>query len=540
MLGLMQDVPLTTTAIFDRAVTYWATRTIVTRTGRGLERVSVADFGERTRRLAAALDSLGLSADARVGSFAWNTERHLELYFAVPGTGRVLHTINIRYFQEQIRFCVDHAADEAIFVDRGLGKLLAPLLPQLHSVRCVVVMPDGTDDELPDDPRVIDWDDLLSGQDPADLTGRVRDENTASGLCYTTGTTDNPKGVLYSHRSTWLHANAHLLASSGRITDRDVVMPVVPMFHAMAWGMPYSSMLAGASLVMPGADLSPGALLDLIESEKVTYSAGVPTIWMGMLGLLPGRDVSSLDRIMGGGSAVPPTLSEAWREAIGMPLTQGWGMTESSPVGAMTTFRKEIAEADADVQARTRGTAGLTLVGIEARIIDPETGALLPWDDKATGELQTHGPWVARQYFGTDAPGDQFTPDGWLRTGDVAAISPLGYIRLVDRTKDLIKSGGEWISSIDLENMIMMHPAVLEAAVIAVPDEKWMERPLACVVVRPGCELTGDQVRDYVGERVPRWQVPDEVVFVDEIPKTSVGKFSKKDLRDRFATAKRR
>jgi fatty-acyl-CoA synthase len=535
MLGLMQDVPLTTSAIFGRAVRFWGERTIVTATAAGKERVTFAEFADRVRRLAEGLDALRLSVDARVGTFGWNTEHHLQLYFAVPGTGRVLHTINIRYFADQIRYCVNHAEDEAIFVDRSLGPALAPLLAEMPTVRHVVVMPDGSDAELPADPRVLDFDELVSGCGGIEFGDRVRDENQASGLCYTTGTTGDPKGVLYSHRSTWLHANAHLSAAGMRITDTDTVMPVVPMFHAMAWGLPYSSVLAGASLAMPGSDLSPAGLLDLIESERVTYTAGVPTIWMGMLPLLQDREVSSLNRILGGGSAVPPALNAAWQKATGMPITQGWGMTESSPVGAVATFRQEVAEGDADLQASIGATQGMPLVGIEARIVDPTTGEALPWDDTATGELQTHGPWVARQYYGSAEPGEQFTEDGWLRTGDVAAISPLGYVRLVDRTKDLIKSGGEWISSIDLENLIMTHPDVLEAAVIAVPDPKWMERPLACVVPRAGRELSAEEVLGFLAERIARWQLPDDVVFLEEIPKTSVGKFSKKDLRNRFA-----
>jgi fatty-acyl-CoA synthase len=341
--------------------------------------------------------------------------------------------------------------------------------------------------------------------------------------------------VLYSHRSIWLHSNAGLSAFTARVTDADNVMPVVPMFHAMAWGLPYTAMAAGATLTMPGPDLSPAGLLDLIASERVTYSAGVPTIWMGMLPLLGNYDVSSLQRVMCGGSAVPRSLSEGWRKAIGVPITQGWGMTETSPVASMSSLRSELAGATADELAEVRATAGIAIAGLEMRIADTETGELLPWDDKSTGEVQVRGPWVARQYFRTDGPGEQFTDDGWLRTGDVGAISPLGYLRLVDRTKDLVKSGGEWISSVEIENLIMGHPKVAEAAVIAVPHPKWMERPLACVVVRPGEELDRDEMLTFLGEHLSRWQVPDDVVFIDEIPKTSVGKFSKRTLRERFA-----
>lgn len=536
MLGLMQDVPLTTTAILDRAVQLWGNRTIVTSTVVGPTTTEVRTFGKHTRRLAAALDALDLTPDARIGTFCSNTEHHLQLYFAVPATGRVLHTINIRYSPEQIRYCIGHASDEAVFVDRGLCQTLLPILQQMEAVRYVVIVPDGTDHIIPPDRRIIHWADLVENTTELDWEGRISNEDQAAGLCYTTGTTGNPKGVLYSHRSIWLHANAHLLASTSAITDRDTVMPVVPMFHAMAWGLPYAAVLAGANLVMPGADLSPAALLGLIDTRHVTYSAGVPTVWMAMLPLLPSADLSSLNRIMMGGSAVPPSLLAQWHEATGSIPIQAWGMTESSPVGAMTTLRRELAGAEVSARLAAHGTAGIPLVGVQARILEPGTATQAPWDDTTTGELQIRGPWVARQYYGTTSPGEQFTDDGWLRTGDVAAISPLGYIKLVDRTKDLIKSGGEWISSIDLENLLMTHPAVTEAAVIAVPDPKWIERPLACVVRRDGVSLSRSDVIEFLIDRLPRWQVPDDVVFVDEIPKTSVGKFSKKDLRDQYAT----
>ncbi|MEP6599993.1 MAG: long-chain fatty acid--CoA ligase [Actinomycetota bacterium] len=535
MLGLMQDMPLTTTMLFRRGEQYWGDRTVATRTATGIERTSFADLAVHVRRLAGALDGLGLSADARVGSLGWNTGRHLGLYFAVPGSGRILHTINIRYFPDQITYSVNHAEDEAVFVDRSLLPLFRRLIPHLDTVRHIIVMDDGASAEMPDDPRIIDYDDLVAGSDEVDFSDRISDENQAAALCYTTGTTGNPKGVLYSHRSTWLHANAGLGSYGARVTDRDNVLPVVPMFHAMAWGMPYTAWAAGARITMPGPDLSPAGLVSLIESERVTYAAGVPTIWMGMLPLLADHDVSSLDRVMCGGSAVPKALSEGWRDAIGVPITQGWGMTETSPVASMSTLRAEHEDASEAEQADVRATQGMALAGIELRIADAETGEVLPWDDKATGEVQARGPWVARQYYRTDSPGEQFTADGWLRTGDVAAVSPQGYLRLVDRTKDLIKSGGEWISSVDVENEIMSHPKVAEAAVIALPHPKWMERPFACVVTKPGETMTRDEVLDYLRERLSGFQVPDDVAFVEEIPKTSVGKFSKKTLRDRFA-----
>ena len=535
MLGLMQDYPLTIDSILRRGELLYPDAPIATKTVAGIDRTTIKGMATDARRLGGAFDSLGLSSDARVGSFAWNTARHLSLYFAVPMSGRVLHTINIRYFGEQVVYSINHAEDEAIFVDRSLLPLFSKYLGQLDTVRHIVVMDDGAPSELPDDPRIHQWADVVDTADELDLNDRVRDENTGAALCYTTGTTGNPKGVLYSHRSIWLHSNAGTAAMGVAISDRDNILPIVPMFHAMAWGMPYTGVQAGAAITMPGPDLSPAGLLNLIESERVTYAAGIPTIWMGMLPLLEGRDVSSLTRLMSGGSATPRVLSEGFRQAIGLPITQGWGMTETSPVASLSTLRGDLVDADEDTQADLRATAGLPLYGVEVRITDPETREILPWDDEASGELEVRGPWVTRQYYRTDEPGEQFSPDGWLRTGDVAQISSLGYIRLVDRTKDLVKSGGEWISSVDLENNIMAHPSVAEAAVIAVPHPKWMERPLACVVLKPGATATRDEILDFLRGRVGAWQLPDDVVFIDEVPKTSVGKFSKKTLRDKFA-----
>ncbi|MCW2495690.1 long-chain fatty acid--CoA ligase [Jatrophihabitans sp.] len=534
MQSLMQDIPLTTNWIFDRGVQYFGTKTVTTVTATGRQTQSYADVAEETRRLAAAIDSLGISPGGRVGTFAWNTARHLGLYFAIPGTGRIMHTVNIRYFAEQVIYTVDHAEDEAIFVDRSLLPLLGQYLPSLHGVKHVIVMDDGATTEIPDDPRILDYDELLASVEPIDFSDRVSDERQGAALCYTTGTTGNPKGVLYSHRSTWLHSNACLTTSVFALTEADRILPVVPMFHANAWGIPYAAFLAGSALVMPGADLSPGSLITLMESEKVTIAAGVPTIWMGMVPLLPDHDLSRLRTIICGGSAVPKALSEAWRATIGLPITQAWGMTELSPLGSVCIMRSEFDDLPEDERADIRATAGIAPPGVELRIVDADTRQPLPWDDAASGELECRGPWIAKQYFKTDEPGEQFSPDGWLRTGDVASISPLGYLRLVDRTKDLIKSGGEWISSVDLENTIMGHPAVAEAAVIAVPHPKWSERPLACVVVKPGESVTKEELLAFLAERLTKWQLPDDIVFIDEVPKTSVGKFSKKTLRDRF------
>jgi len=529
----MQDAPLTIESILRRGERYFPDKTIITKTVTGLERVTYAGLATRIRRAAGILESLNISEGARVGTFGWNTADHMAMYFAIPCTGRVLHTLNIRLFPDQLRYTVDHAEDEAVFVDRSLLPLFAQHLPGFSTVKHVVVFDDGSGNELPADPRVVRWDDVVG--DEADFTDKVTDEQTAAAMCYTTGTTGNPKGVLYSHRSTWLHSLIAQVPSTFALQESDNVLPVVPMFHANAWGLPYAAMMAGASLVMPGPDLAPASLLDLMESQRVTVTAGVPTIWMGMLPLLRGRDLSALRIVICGGSAVPRALSEGWRKAIGLPITQAWGMTELSPLGTVCSMRSELDGLGEDDRADVRATVGFPPTGVEIRIVEPETRQQLPWDDKASGELEVRGPWIARQYYRTDNPGEQFSPDGWLRTGDVAAISKLGYVRLVDRTKDLIKSGGEWISSVELENTIMSHPAVAEAAVIALPHARWMERPFACVVLKPEASLTKGELLDFLADQVDRWGLPDDIEFIDEIPKTSVGKFSKTTLRQRYA-----
>ena len=539
MQGLMQNGPLTLPMIFRRAEQLSADKMLATAGPKPadaaavLERTTYGTWCERARRLGAALDRLRVRPDGRVGTFAWNSTRHLELYFAVPCTGRVLHTLNIRLFADQLTYVVNHAEDEAIFVDRSLLHLLWPIVDRFETVRHVGGMDEGPG-EVPDDPRVVDYEALLSAVDPIDFS--VDDEDRAAAMCYTSGTTGNPKGVVYSHRSTVLHSMAAMMADTLAVCERDVVLPVVPMFHANAWGLAQAATFAGATIVFPGPDLSPGAIADLMERERVTLAAGVPTIWMGVLPLLEGRDVSALTRIVSGGSAVPRALSEAYREQIGLPILQAWGMTETSPLASVCRIRSNLSGRSDDELAEIRSMQGISVPGVDARIADPGSAEELPWDGTTQGELQVRGPWVARDYYNDPRSGESFTKDGWLRTGDVATIDPNGYLHLVDRTKDLIKSGGEWISSVELENELMAHPAVAEAAVIAIPDEKWQERPLACVVVKPGESVTGNELLDWLRSRVAKWWLPDDVVFIDEVPKTSVGKFSKKDLRDRFAT----
>ncbi len=531
----MQETPLSIIHLFDRAEKYHGTKTITTATAAGLERTDYATWANRTRRLGGVLNQLGISSSGRVATFAWNTARHLELYFAAPCSGRVLHTLNIRLFPEQLTYIVNHAEDEVIFVDRSLLALLQPLLKTFETVKQLVLMDDGKGD-IPDDLSGIplhDYEQLLAAAEPVQWT--VVPENTAASMCYTSGTTGNPKGVVYSHRSTYLHTFGAMTVDSLGARESDVILPVVPMFHANAWGLAHAAVASGASLVMPGPDLSGKAIADLIVNEKVTVAAGVPTIWMTVLPELKGRDTSHLRVIPCGGSAVPKALSEAYRDATGLPILQAWGMTETSPIAAVCTLWEAERQLPVEQQADLRTTVGVIAFGVDCRVVEPGTTTPVPWDGETSGELQCAGTWIAADYYNDPRSRESFTDDAWLRTGDVAVMDPTGRIRLVDRTKDLIKSGGEWISSVELENELMAHPKIREAAVIGVAHPRWSERPLACVVLQPGQEMTKDEVIQFLTPRVAKWQVPDDVVFIDEVPKTSVGKFSKKTLRDRFA-----
>ena len=534
----MQDVPLSISHLFDRAEKYFPHKEIVTAAAGGLERTTYGQWAERTRRLGGVLDQLGISADGRVATFAWNTARHLELYFAAPCSGRVLHTLNIRLFPEQLTYIVNHADDEVIFVDRSLLALLAPLLPTFERLKHLVLMDDGAGD-IPADlngHELLDYEELLAAAEPVEWV--TVDERRAASMCYTSGTTGNPKGVVYTHRSTYLHTFGAMTVDSLGVRESDVILPVVPMFHANAWGLAHAAVATGAKLVMPGADLSGPGLANLIVDERVSVAAGVPTIWMNVLPELKGRDTSSLRAIPCGGSAVPKSLSEGFRKQVGLPILQAWGMTETSPIASVCQLDADQESLPLDVQADLRTQVGRIAFAVEARVVDPETLEPIGWDGESSGELQCRGNWIAADYFDDPRSKESFTDDGWLKTGDVATMDERGRIRLVDRTKDLIKSGGEWISSVELENELMAHPKVAEAAVIGVAHEKWGEAPLACVVRAPdGGDLTEDEVLAFLEGKIAKWQMPKGVVWIDEVPKTSVGKFSKKTLRDEHAAA---
>jgi fatty-acyl-CoA synthase len=528
MLSTMQDFPLTITAIFRHGRAVYGGSEVVTFEGDSSRRASFAEVAERAERLAAALARLGIGEGDRVGTFAWNTQEHLEAYFAVPCMGAVLHTLNIRLFPEQLTYIVNHAEDRVVLVDATLVPLLARVAKDLKTVEHFVLIGSGDASALGD--NILSYEELLAAEEPGYDWPDV-DERSAAAMCYTSGTTGNPKGVVYSHRSTYLHSLAECSGASFGLSEADRILPIVPMFHANAWGLPYAGWMTGADFIMPGRFLQGEPLCKLIEAERPTISGAVPTVWADILRYADANqvDFSSIRLVPCGGSAVPRHLMEAFQERHGVRIIQAWGMTETSPLGAVA---KPPRGTPPEEEMAWRTKTGRVIAGVELRIVD-DNGAVLPWDGEAVGEIEVRGPWITASYYKEDDPAK--FDDGWLRTGDVGSVDPLGYIQITDRAKDVIKSGGEWISSVELEGELMAHPDVVEAAVVGVPDERWDERPLACVVLKEGATPGIDDLKGFLADRVAKWWLPERWAFIDEVPKTSVGKFDKKVLRARYA-----
>ncbi|WP_037911248.1 long-chain fatty acid--CoA ligase [Actinacidiphila yeochonensis] len=540
MLSTMQDVPLLVSRIVEHGRSVHGRSTVTTWTGgEQPRRRTFREIGDRAARLANALrGELGVGRGERVATLMWNNSVHLEAYLAIPSMGAVLHTLNLRLPVDQLTWIVNHAADRVILVDGTLVPLLAPLLPAMAPVEHVVVV--GPADLSPLDgcrPAVHTYEELIADR-PATYDWPELDEREAAAMCYTSGTTGNPKGVVFSHRSVYLHSMQVNATESMGLTCRDVSLLIVPMFHVHSWGVPHAAFMSGVNLLMPDRFLQPGPLAEMIESERPTHAAAVPTIWQGLLAELTARprEVRSLRQVTIGGSACPPSLMKAFDEQLGVRLCHAWGMTETSPLG---TTAHPPAGVGPEEEWAYRVTQGRFPASVEPRLVGPD-GSVLPWDGRSAGELEVRGPWIAGAYFGgadgePDRPEDRFSPDGWLRTGDVGTISQDGFLTITDRVKDVIKSGGEWISSVDLENHLMAHPDVVEAAVVAVPDDRWGERPLATVVLREGAAAGFEGLRDFLAERVARWQLPDRWATLSAVPKTSVGKFDKKVIRKSYA-----
>ncbi|MFL5690381.1 MAG: long-chain fatty acid--CoA ligase [Ktedonobacteraceae bacterium] len=534
MQGLMMDYPLTLQHAYHRAVSLFSRKEIVTRTDTGLHRYTYREWGKRTAQLAHALHHAGVLPGERIATFGWNTYRHLELYYAVPCLGAVLHTLNIRLFTEQLVYIINNAEDKIIFVDGDLVPVLEGVVDQLSTVKQYVIMGDTPHSTGKLQPAV-DYETFIDGQ-PENYDWPRLDENTAAAMCYTSGTTGNPKGVVYSHRSIFLQCMGVGLADGAALSERDTVLPVVPMFHANAWSFPHASVLMGSKIVLPGRFLDPLRIAQLMEEERVTVAAGVPTIWIGLLQILEKEslDLSALRAIFCGGSAVPRSLIEGLY-AKNINIVHAWGMTETSPLASLCKLRSYQEDLPLDEQFRIKARQGTILPCVDFRVVNMETGQEVPWDNQTFGELQVRGPWIARAYYG-DSESDAKFAEGWLRTGDVAVVDEDGIFQLVDRTKDLVKSGGEWISSVELESLIMGHPKVLEACVVGIPHPRWSERPLACVVPKPDYvgKITKEEIIEYLRPHVAKWWLPDDVEFIEAIPKTSVGKFDKKVLRARY------
>ena len=533
VMGQMMQMPLLISSLIQHAARHNGDVEVVSKRVEGdMHRTTWAEVEVRSRKLAQALARLGCEAGDRVGTLAWNGYRHLELYYGVSGSGLVCHTINPRLFPQQVAWIINDAEDKAIFVDLNIFPLVEKLAPSLPSVKHVVLMCERKD--MPRETALANlhcYEDLLNAED-GQYAWPTFDENTAASICYTSGTTGNPKGAVYSHRSSVLHAYASALPDAMCVSSADTVLPVVPMFHVNAWGLPYSTALIGCRLVLPGHHLDGASLYNLFEEEKVTFSAGVPTIWLGLINHAKQNNLkfSTFKRTVIGGSACPPAMIKTLQDDFGIEVIHAWGMTELSPLGTLSRLKAKHESLPKDAKEAILAKQGKGVYGIDMRIVGPN-GEVLPWDGKSAGDLEVRGHWVISSYFKIDK-----SPlhDGWFPTGDVATIDADGYMQITDRSKDVIKSGGEWISSIDLENVLMSHPAVHEAAAIAAHHPKWDERPLMVVVKKPGAEVSKDELIAFFKGKIPNWQTPDDIVFVDEIPHTATGKMYKLKLRELF------
>jgi fatty-acyl-CoA synthase len=537
----MMDYPLTLQHIYNRALQFFPQREVVDVTADSYIRSSYGQVCNNARRIASALHALGIARGDRVGTLAWNTICHLELYLAIPCMGAVLHTLNLRLASDQLAFIIQDAGDSVIFVDADLLPLLDKIPEALKDVKLLVVMNGSALATTSQLPPIRAYEDLIANA-PADYSWPELDERDACAMCYTSGTTGYPKGVVYSHRSSFLHAMSLTMVDTHEFSGRDTFMPIVPMFHVNAWGAPYTAAMVGAKLVFPGRFMDPNRIAQTISDEHVTSASGVPTIWMGLLQVLTKRndlDLSHVKRLICGGSAPPPALIAGF-DKLGLKIVHSWGMTEMSPLGTVSHIRPELDELSYDERLAYRSKQGTPVPGVDLRIMNLDTGQEVPWDGETFGEIQVRGPWITGRYYRDDnmEQGESKFVDGWFRTGDVASIDHYGYIQIIDRTKDVIKSGGEWISSVQLENAIMGHPEVLEAAVVGVPHPKWQERPVAAIVPKPGIDadaLNAESIRSYLVPLIAKWWLPDEIVVMSAIPKTSVGKFDKKMLREQLA-----
>ncbi len=527
---MQDDFPLTITSILQHGSRVYGQSECVTWQGTSARRITYGALARNAERLAAALTRLGVEPGDRVATFCWNHQEHLEAYYAVPCMGAVLHTLNIRLPARQVAHIVNHAEDKVVIVDASLLPALAPVAAELRSVKVYIVVGDGDVSAL-GAATVLRYDELLAAEEPG-FSWPELDERSAASMCYTSGTTGDPKGVVYSHRSTYLHALATMAASVTGTVESDRVLMFVPMFHVNAWGIPFGAFLSGATLHLPGPHMMPGPITEFIAAERSTLASAVPTIWAGILqyGEQHPIDLSSLRMGTSGGAAIPEALMTAFEKKYGLRIVQGWGMTETSPVGGMAHPPADVEIGSPD-EIEWRMKSGRVIAGMQMRIVDDE-GEELPWDGAAVGEIEVRGPWITGSYFREPTP-EKFH-DGWLRTGDIGTIDPRGYFQITDRSKDVIKSGGEWISSVELENLLTGGPGVVEAAVIGIPDDRWTERPLACVVRAPGVDALPEELAAFLEGKVAPWQVPENWAFIDEVPKTTVGKFDKKVLRARY------